>query len=67
MLNICLWCFIVMAITCLNCSIAFAGNLKLTVSHLLIAIPLGTCEKAKPVNTGSQKHVSNLLNAGKSQ
>ena len=34
-------------------------------SHLLIAIPLGTCEKAKPVNTGSQKHVSYLLNVEK--
>ena len=28
---------------------------------LLIAIPLGTCEKAKLVNTGSQKHVQVYL------
>jgi len=26
--------------------------------YLLIAIPLGTCEKARAVNRGSQKHVA---------
>ena len=30
-----------------------------------LAILLGTCKKAKPVNTGSQKYVSKLLNANK--
>ena len=29
----------------------------------LFAIPLGNCEKAKPVNTVSQKHTSKTLNA----
>ena len=28
---------------------------------LLSAIPLGICEKARPVNTGSQKHVSKTV------
>jgi len=66
MLDVCLLYFKVsIAIRCLNCSFAFAGNLKLTVSHLLITIPLGTSEKAKHVNIGSQKHIPNLLNAEK--
>jgi len=37
----------------MNYSFAFTGNLKMTISHLLTAIPLWACEKAKPVNTGS--------------
>jgi len=33
---------------------------------LLIAIPLGACQKAKPVYARSQKHVTKTLNVEKS-
>ena len=31
------------------------------ILNILSAILLGTCEKARPVNTGSQKHVSKTV------
>ena len=48
----------------MNYSFAFTDNLKSTVSHLLTAIPLWACEKAKPVNIGSLNGRIKIPNPG---